>query len=125
MRRILFLDDSEPRLNQAENVFGEEELYLAQTAETAIRLLSTLSPWDLVMLDHDLGQKVMQDSEDPGSGMEVVRYIERALPEIKEIVVHSWNPPAANSMRFRLAGAGYSVSYRPFKSRTLYERNLK
>lgn len=125
MRRILFLDDSEPRLKQAENVFGGEELYLARTAETAIGLLSTLSPWDLVMLDHDLGQKHMQPSEDPGSGMEVVRYIERALPEIKEIIVHSWNPPAANSMRFRLARQGYTVKYQPFKSRTLFERGIK
>ena len=115
-RKILFLDDSEARLNQAENYFGEEELYLARTAEIAINRLSMLAPWDLVMLDHDLGQKYMQESEDPGSGMEVVRYIERSLPEIKKIIIHSWNAPAANSMRFRLVGAGYSVSYQPFQS---------
>ncbi len=116
MRRILFLDDSESRLNQAENALGTEELYLARTAEQAIRVLSMLSPWDLVMLDHDLGRKYMQDSEDPGSGMEVVRYIEHALPEIKEIIIHSWNSPAANSMRFRLLRQGYNVTYQPFQS---------
>lgn len=113
-RKILFLDDSEARLNQAGNYFVEEELYLARTAELAINRLSMLAPWDLVMLDHDLGQKYMQDSEDPGSGMEVVRYIELALPEIKKIIIHSWNAPAANEMRSRLARQGYTVSYQPF-----------
>lgn len=68
------------------------------------------------MLDHDLGQKYMQESEDPGSGMEVVRYIERSLPEIEEIIIHSWNAPAANEMRSRLARQGYNVDYRPFQS---------
>ncbi len=115
-RKILFLDDSETRLNQAANYFGEEELYLARTAQIAINRLSSGISWDLVMLDHDLGRKYMQDSEDPGSGMEVVRYIERSLPEIKEIIIHSWNPPAANSMRFRLLGQGYNVTYQPFQS---------
>ncbi len=115
-RKILFLDDSEARLNEAGNYFVEEELYLARTADIAINRISTMAPWDLVMLDHDLGQKYMQDSEDPGSGMEVVRYIERALPEIKEIIIHSWNAPAANEMRSRLARQGYNVSYQPFQS---------
>ena len=113
-RKILFLDDSETRLKQAEIVFSKEELYLARTAERAIEQISTLSPWDLVMLDHDLGQKYMQDSKDPGSGMEVVRYIEESLPEIKEIIIHSWNVPAAHEMCSRLAGK-YTVSYQPFE----------
>lgn len=118
MRRILFLDDSEARLNQAENFFGPmDEYYLARTAETAIRLLSTVDgPWDLVMLDHDLGGEAFVGSDREDCGMEVVRYIERSLPEIKEIIIHSWNPPAANEMRSRLAGQGYNVSYQPFQS---------
>lgn len=116
MRRILFLDDNESRLNQAENALGGEELYLVRTAEHAIRLLSSLAPWDLVMLDHDLGENYMQNSEDVDSGMEVVRYIERTLPEIKEIIIHSWNAPAANEMRSRLARQRYNVDYRPFQS---------
>jgi ActR/RegA family two-component response regulator len=114
-RKILFLDDSDTRLKQAEIAFDGEELYLARTAEKAIRLIATVQPWDLVMLDHDLGQ-YMQDSEDPGSGMEVVRYIEQALPEIKKIIIHSWNPPAASEMCSRLARQGYNVDYRPFQS---------
>ncbi len=116
MRRILFLDDSDTRLKQAEIALGEEELSLARTADEAIELLSSLISWDLVMLDHDLGQKYMQESDDPGSGMEVVRYIEQALPKIEKIIIHSWNVPAANEMRSRLARQGYNVDYRPFKS---------
>ncbi len=115
MRRILFLDDNESRLNQADNFFGGEELYLPRTAESAIFFLSKGLSWDLVMLDHDLGGEIFVGSDREDCGMEVVRYIERALPEIEEIIIHSWNAPAANEMRSRLTKQGYNVDYRPFQ----------
>jgi len=115
MRRILFLDDSEPRLNVARNTFGNEELYLANTADMAIWLLSKTGPWDLVMLDHDLGGQIFQDSFETNTGMEVVRYIERTMPEIREIIIHSWNTSAGHDMMKRLKKLGYNADYQPFK----------
>jgi DNA-binding NarL/FixJ family response regulator len=114
---VLFLDDSVRRAKAAAEQFAGDTFCLAGTADTAIEYLRLAEePWDLVMLDHDLGGKVFQDSLETNTGMEVVRYIERTQPEIKRIVVHSWNSPAAREMVSRLEQAGYEASYQPFEA---------
>lgn len=117
---VLFLDDSERRVQVATDFFERKVegvvLCVAGNAHVAIEYLRLAEePWDLVMLDHDLGGKVYQDSKEENCGMEVVRYIERTRPEIKQIVVHSWNAPAGRRMQQRLQRAGYDTAYQPFE----------
>lgn len=113
---VLFLDDSQKRVDVAIDHFEEETLCIAMDAETAIRYLAVAEePWDLVMLDHDLGDHVFQDSNEENTGMEVVRYIEFNLPKIKRIIVHSWNPGAGREMEQRLTKLGYPTTYAPFE----------
>lgn len=119
MLLVLFLDDSERRIQIAEEYFTQEYgdviFCVAMTADTAIEYLRlTEEPWDIVMLDHDLGGNVFQNSEEENCGMAVVRYIERTRPKIKRIVVHSWNVPAGREMQGRLQRAGYDTVYQPF-----------
>ena len=112
---ILFLDDNEQRVQRATNYFEGKTLCVAMNAHVAIEYLRLAEePWDLVMLDHDLGGQVYQNSEEENCGMEVVRYIERTRPAIKVIIIHSWNAPAAREMRERLQRAGYDAAYEPF-----------
>ena len=112
---VLFLDDSERRISIAEEYFADDTFLAAQTSYTAIEYLRLAEePFDLVMLDHDLGGVVFQNSKEENCGMEVVRYIERTRPQIKKIIVHSWNVPAGQEMLARLQNAGYEVSYEPF-----------
>ena len=112
---ILFLDDSQQRVNAALDHFAEEDIVIAQSSWVAIEYLRLAEePWDLVMLDHDLGNHVFQNSLEVNTGMEVVRYIERIRPAIKKIVVHSWNPGAAKEMVQRLLKIGYPTTYEPF-----------
>ena len=115
---ILFLDDSERRVQIATDFFEQtrETVCIAMNAHVAIEYLRLAEePWDLVMLDHDLGGQVYQNSDEENCGMEVVRYIERTHPEIKKIVVHSWNAPAGREMQERLQRAGYDTAYQPFE----------
>jgi hypothetical protein len=46
------------------------------------------------MLDHDLGGEIYVDTNYSNTGSEVVRWIEKNKPDIKEIVVHSYNSSA-------------------------------
>jgi len=119
---ILFLDDSEERqklvLAYFEAVYSTEEfaLLFAKDAQTAIEYLQAVEePWNLVMLDHDLGKEIFMDSDRMDTGMEVVRWIVRNRPLIEKIIIHSWNSPAAEEMIARLRAAGYEeVLYQPF-----------
>jgi len=117
---VLFLDDSERRIQIAtdffENLKEDVSLCIAMNAHVAIEYLGlTEEPWELVMLDHDLGGQVYQNSDEENCGMEVVRYIERTRPKIERIVVHSWNAPAGREMQERLQQAGYDTAYQPFE----------
>lgn len=118
---ILFLDDSEARIDAFEQRFGDHDLMIARTAEEAVNLLEANQDgvWESVWLDHDLG-KSMMGAADPRSGYEVVRWIIRHQPAISEIYVHSWNPVEAQNMVIDLVGAGYIVHRWPFDTSLLF-----
>lgn len=113
MRRILFLDDYNLRLKWAADEFYDDDLVAVTTAAGAIMALENYGPWDLVMLDHDLGGEVFVDRMRKDCGMEVVRWITKNKPEIAEIIVHSGNQNAAKIMVWGLKKHGYAAEYRP------------
>lgn len=117
-QHTLFLDDSEARIAEFKReVSANQPDWLVDTARTApeaIKFLKTHA-YDWLFLDHDLGGEVFVDSRHPNCGMEVVRYIEKYLPRVKEgIVVHTWNIPAGIEMADRLRRAGYKCFRLPF-----------
>jgi len=65
-------------------------------------------------LDHDLSGIVFQDSREENSGSAVVRWIEEHKPNIGKIIIHSYNAPAAQSMKLALERSDYDVEYIPF-----------
>jgi len=106
--KILFLDDSKERTR----IFSSW-VPSADTAETAnefINLIKKNEEIDLAFLDHDLGATTFQNSNDKNCGMEVVRWICKNKPSIKNIVVHSLNYPASIEMVIKLKSAGYNTS---------------
>jgi CheY-like chemotaxis protein len=113
--RILFLDDSEERIEQAKEIYSGAELVIVRTAPEAIQQLFH-GPWDVVSLDHDLGGEVLVDSDREDCGMEVVRWIIKNKPPLKIITIHSWNIPAGKRMAEDLQKAGYYAHIHPFGS---------
>ena len=107
---VLFLDDSEAR----QKSFRSEvpSATIVATAEETIEALS--EPWDLVFLDHDLGDEVFVDSDREDCGMEVVRWIVEHKPSISKIFCHSLNRDARIRMGMALDAAGYDVEVIPF-----------
>lgn len=112
--KVLFLDDDPNRRRYARGFFAGHELSEAETAEQAINLLKKYSPYDLVMLDHDLGGRTFVPSDEV-SGFHVAQFIagmdESLLP--KEVLVHSYNFAGADRMVKVLRGT-VPVEYRPF-----------
>jgi CheY-like chemotaxis protein len=109
----LFLDDMEARIEGFVKMHGTKDVVITRTAQETIEALEK-HKFDLVSLDHDLGGRQFQPSHEENCGMGVVRWILENKPEIKHIVVHSWNIPAAMRMAHQLYDAGYSVEMKPF-----------
>lgn len=109
---ILFLDDDVNRRKCFRSAVPSA--HIVETAQATIEVLQSGEQIDQLFLDHDLGDEVFVDSDRPDTGMEVVRWIEKEKPEIGEIVVHSHNPSAAETMVSRLRAAGYICHRVPF-----------
>jgi len=102
--RILVLDDSSERLKIfRQNLIGHM-VDCVKTAREAIDLLSKVE-YEIVFLDHDLGDRVMVASG-PGTGYEVAEWLS-AHPDKQPrmIFIHSFNPAGAQRMKSVLASA--------------------
>jgi len=113
-KRLLFLDDDAHRRFFVKSNVPYADM--AATAQEAIAKLKTCV-YDVVSLDHDLGEKTMVQSGH-GTGYEVAEFI-AALPRKPlggwpRVVLHSFNPVGVKNMAHVLAGAGYIIYTAPF-----------
>jgi DNA-binding NarL/FixJ family response regulator len=108
--RIFFLDDDKFRHKQAQPHLLHDAAY---TAKQAISMLAKRE-YDVICLDHDLGDEVMVSSDREDCGMEVVRWMVAKKPAAKVVVIHSLNYDAARNMASKLKGVGYFVLIKPF-----------
>ena len=120
MFRVLVLDDSPERLEAFAKSWAGCQLRRVSTSKDARIALLDEEPFDLVCLDHDLGES--RDGVDPGDGMEVAQFIARdmrgKIP--RWVLVHSSNVPAAGRMFDVLDDAMISVVLRyPYSTRML------
>lgn len=97
--KILFLDDSlERRKNFLHNSIGHD-VYPAVTALDAIEIMNQEeNKWDLICLDHDLGDETYVDSDREDCGMEVARWMTKNKINVGQIIVHTLNHPAGRTM---------------------------
>lgn len=101
---ILILEDDETRIKYFQqrflNVSSTHQIYYARTAQQAISLLSTIDKFELIFLDHDLGNRVFVSTDDENTGSEVVRFlIKNSHKYINTyFIIHSFNTVAAKQM---------------------------
>jgi len=117
MSRVLFFDDNYERIEDAAEKYSEDELTIVTNVPDCLRALS-FHDWELVSLDHDLAGRDFIDPDDKNTGMEVVRYIEKTGWAEKrkkpDIIIHSSNFFAADSMCKRLIAIGLWPKHKPF-----------
>jgi len=114
--KIFILEDDPERIKWFVDNFSDWDLTITNSAQAAISVLEWVK-FDVFFLDHDLGRKAYQPS-DENSGMEVVIHaLKFSSFTNKIVIVHSWNTVAAKSMVEKIKEAeGVSSAYMPFGS---------
>jgi len=121
--RILILDDEEVRHEAFSHRYDGHEVVGATTYSQFIRYFSEGSPWDLIHLDHDLGEPPTADSYVDGwggvrayTGIHAARTICEAADHLlpREVIVHSQNPLGSQAMVAELRARGIISSRQPF-----------
>ena len=118
MTRVLILDDDENRHAEFERILHGTSRLHVYTAAQAIAALRDNAPYDLVCLDHDLGdcQNRMLAVE-PGDGTEVALFINLHLERRqypKRVLIHSWNHAGRERMAELIRAVGIPVAVKPF-----------
>lgn len=121
-KMIIVLEDNEERIKKFIELFPSA--VITRTAKECIDILErqiarhgmsySNKSCDLLMLDHDLGGEIYVNPNNFNTGSEVVRWIEKNKPSIKEIIVHSYNSSASEGMVDVLARSGYNAKRQPF-----------
>jgi len=121
--KILFLDDSNERINTIKKYLGVKSniLHIAESAPKAIALLKKYSPYDIVLLDHDLGDVNIIGEK---TGYAVAKFITEMKPKLlpKRIIIHSHNPIGAMKMEAILKINGIKSEKIPFSERMFVTR---
>lgn len=110
--RILFLDDDAERHAVATKRWADHDLFHAWNVCQFERLLLKYGPFDLISLDHDLGDYAEEDGRyGERTGVDAVRFMCIELPAEQRpsvTIVHSWNPIGAERMVKLLRDYGIS-----------------
>lgn len=125
-RRILVLDDDAYRHRTYAKLYdGDEVIHTWTYSEFAVSFVNG-SPWDIVHLDHDLGDLVTTpDTWVDGWGHRRLRTgrdaagVITAVPDDKlprKVIVHSVNPVGARAIVSDLKARGIPVSWEPFRA---------
>jgi CheY-like chemotaxis protein len=118
MPRILILDDDENRHLEFDKILHGFQVLHVYTADQAISALRDNAPYDLVCLDHDLGDHENKAlAVDPGNGTDVALYINLHLDRKKypkRVIIHSWNEPGRERMANLIRSIGIPTRVKPF-----------
>lgn len=118
MSNVLILDDNLARHREFDRILTGIPRKHVYTAPQAIAALRDNPPFDLVCLDHDLGDfenRFLRD--DPGTGADVALFINLHLDRSKypkKVMVHSWNTEGAKRMSDLIRRVGIPVTVKPF-----------
>jgi CheY-like chemotaxis protein len=125
--RILILDDEKVRHDDFDAMYSGHEVTHAYRYNEFVRLLVGSSPWDLIHLDHDLGETEGCDTFLDGWGH--VRYFngyhasaricelhDHQLPD--EVIVHSVNPLGAQNILYNFLARRVKASWKPYTTLT-------
>jgi CheY-like chemotaxis protein len=109
MKKILVLDDEPARHVGFLRRLRDHTVVSVGNYKEAAQALRAGSPFDVLFLDHDLGER--------RNGADVVRFLVREIPREqwpKMVVIHSWNPFGAMRMRNLLVDAGIPTCVEPY-----------
>ena len=116
--RVLVLEDSPERIKRFKAYFGVNDHFVFEAdftddADQAIALFQQ-NPYDLLFLDHDLGEGSNPDPENNGKRFTQWLLERRSNPTVTMAAVHSLNFGAAHRMTQDIRQAGITTYKLPF-----------
>ena len=106
MRKIFILEDMDMRISFFKKILSDYNLTIVKTAKEAIEILSKNLDFDILFLDHDLGDRIFVNTKDENTGSTVATFL--SDKEVKgRIIIHSYNPVGAKHMLGLLPKAIY------------------
>jgi hypothetical protein len=112
MRIFVLEDDRQRNLLFREVAIGLDATF-AESYSDAVQKFAP--PYDVIFLDHDLGDRVHVDSNDQNTGAAFTRWMPPCpIDAAPVVIVHSYNPSGAENMRKTLEDKGYTTHYIPF-----------
>jgi len=108
--KVLILEDDLERMKYFKTSLGPVyvEITHVETAQECIEEMQK-NKFDWIFLDHDLGGEIFVDTENKNTGSEVARWMSDNWDRFtdSEIIIHSYNQPAARIMQGYIPGASY------------------
>jgi hypothetical protein len=113
--RVFILEDDLTRVILFREALMRHDVTHAESLTEAVEMYR--GPYDLLLLDHDLGGEVFVDSEKEDTGAGFCRWVSG---EPTTVLIHSYNAPGAAQMNVTLVEKGWAnVGYVPFGLRLL------
>lgn len=132
--KILILDDDEYRHEAYDLVYGNHEVVHTYTYTSFVDQLMRGSPFDLIHLDHDLGELIAGcDTYEDDYGRILQYNGQHAAWKIcaldtdklpKQVIIQSVNPPGAAAMKSIVLQRGIPVTWEPFTTPFSYNMSL-
>lgn len=120
---VLILDDIKDRHDTFDRMYGVGNCVHSYTYSDFLEKLLA-SPYDLIHLDHDLGDFVVnadtyvdgwgktQEYNGVHAAIRICELVDHLLP--KKVIIHSVNPEGARAMLSTLRRRGIDVTWEPF-----------
>lgn len=117
VKNIFILEDSWERVAIFQSELSYHNLFISDSVEEAIKILEENPPMDFIFLDHDLGGKILVESNKPNTGYQLAKWL-KEHPEKTTgiIIIHSMNIVGAKNMMGVLEDS-YFISYPRLKGK--------
>jgi len=106
MLKVFILEDDPKRLISLRKMLEGHDLHYAKSCNDVTRFEP---PYDLILLDHDLGGRQMEQHED--CGLTFIKLIKDKINPEATIVYHSYNYWGAKQMYEEMNCRGYKAPY--------------
>jgi DNA-binding LacI/PurR family transcriptional regulator len=112
--KILILEDSFIRIEQFKKLFRYQELFIFNNVKDAY-ISCKIHEFNLMLLDHDLGNRRWVDSNEENTGYTFVKWlVDNESQKQALCYIHSMNFVGANRMMNYLLDHGRDAIWRPF-----------